>query len=82
LFLSCVVLILGMAFSDNLIEVFAPGKILENVTPEGFKTATILSMSLFCIVLVAAMGGIYFLLYGLLLRKLKKNHKELKKLEV
>ncbi len=28
------------------------------------------------------MGGIYFLLYGILLRKLKKNYQELKRLEI
>lgn len=28
------------------------------------------------------MGGIYFLLYGILLRKLKRNYKELKRLEI
>jgi len=82
LFVSCVVLVIGMAYSDNLIEIFAAGRNLEGVTPEGFKTATVLSMSIFCIILVAVMGGIYFLLYGLLLRKLKKNYRELKKLEV
>lgn len=82
IFLSCFVLVLGMVFSDNLMEIFGKGQNLENVTPEGFKTAAIISMSLFSFVLIAAMGGIYFLLYGLLLRKLNKNYKELKKLEI
>jgi len=82
LFLSCTVLVLGMVFSDNLMEIFGKSQNLENVTPEGFKTAAVISMSLFCVVLIAAMGGIYFLLYGLLLRKLNKNYEELKKLEI
>jgi len=82
LFLSCTVLVLGMAFSDNLMEIFGKDQNLENVTAEGFKAAAVISMSLFCVVLIGAMGGIYFLLYGLLLRKLKKNYKELKKLEI
>ncbi len=34
------------------------------------------------VVFTLFMGGIYFLLYGLLLRKLNKNYNELKKLEI
>lgn len=82
MFIACMVLVLGMAFSDNLMEIFGKNQNLENVTPEGFKTAVVLSMSLFCVILIAGMGGIYFLLYGLLLRKLNKNYKELKRLEI
>ena len=34
------------------------------------------------LIFTLVIGGIYFLLYGLLLRKLNKNYGELKKLEI
>lgn len=82
LFLTCVLITVGMYLSDNLIEVFAQDGKIPNVEPEKLKMVMIGGMAIFSIILVAIMGGIYFLLYGLLLRKLNRNYRELKQLEI
>ena len=82
LFLTCVLITVGMYLSDNLIEIFAPENEMPNIEPEKLKMIMIGSMSIFSIVFIAIMGGIYYLLYGLLLRKLNRNYEELKKLEI
>ena len=82
LFLTCVLITVGMYLSDNLIEIFAPENETPNIEPEKLKMIMIGSMAIFSIVFIAIMGGIYYLLYGLLLRKLNRNYKELKKLEI
>jgi len=64
LFLTCVLITVGMYLSDNLIEIFAPENETPNIEPEKLKMIMI------------------GLLYGLLLRKLNRNYKELKKLEI
>lgn len=46
------------------------------------RTTTMWVLSIAGIVFTALAAGIYFLLYGLLLRKLKTNYNELKQLEV
>ena len=82
LFLTCVLITVGMYLSDNLIEIFSPENEMPNIEPEKLKMIMIGSMSIFSIVFIAIMGGIYYLLYGLLLRKLNRNYEELKKLEI
>ncbi|NJB70482.1 magnesium-transporting ATPase (P-type) [Saonia flava] len=81
LFITCVILVIGIYLTDNISDIF-PIPESKNVSPEKFKRILLWSMSIFSIVIVFVMGGIYFLLYGLLLRKLKRNYKELKQLEV
>lgn len=81
-FLIFAVLITAMFLSENFMDIFPPDSDDQVVSPEKFKITVILIMAVFCIIVLAVLGGIYFLLYGLLLRKLKKNYKELKKLEV
>ena len=70
---------LNDSFMDNFTELAGDSK---EVSPEKLKTTLMVSMAILGVVLTAFFGGIYFLLYGLLLRKLKSNYKELKKLEV
>ncbi len=70
---------LNDSFMDNFTEMAGDG---ESVSPEKLKTTLMVSMAILGVLMIAFFGGIYFLLYGLLLRKLKKNYKELKKLEV
>ncbi|MBD0852034.1 hypothetical protein [Maribacter arenosus] len=54
----------------------------KEIPLEKIKTTAIWVLSIGAIVFTAVAAGIYFLLYGLLLRKLKRNYKELKQLEV
>ncbi|MGI9552189.1 MAG: hypothetical protein ACR2MT_13395 [Aurantibacter sp.] len=76
------VLIGSMYFSENLLDIFPPDSDDMVLSPESFRLTIVLMTAAFCTILLIAIGAIYFLLYGLLLRKLKKNYTELKKLEV
>ncbi len=82
LFLTCCLLFLGMYLNDNLMAVFPSKNTAENISPEKFRNIMLWTMAILSIVLTALVAGIYFLLYGLLLRRLNKNYKELKRLEV
>ena len=77
--LTFIILIVAMYLNDNLMEVFPTNK---KISPEKFKTLILWTISITSIVVIAFFGGLYFLLYGLLLRKLKKNYKELRQIEV
>ncbi len=81
LFLTCVMIVVGIYLNDHLSDVFPSGN-NENISPEKFKSILLWTMSIFSVVLVAVMGLIYFLLYGLLLKSLNRNYKELKQLEI
>ncbi|CAZ94604.1 hypothetical protein Q4603_16460 [Zobellia galactanivorans] len=70
---------LNDSFMDNFSEMAANTK---DVSPEKLKTTLMVSMAIIGVVMIAFFGGVYFLLYGLLLRKLKRNYKELKRLEI
>lgn len=54
----------------------------KEIPLDKIRTTLIWVFSIAAIVFTAIFSGIYFLLYGLLLRKLKRNYKELKQLEV
>ncbi|WP_024480087.1 hypothetical protein [Cellulophaga baltica] len=55
---------------------------VENINPVELKTTLIITIGVFGLIMIAVMGVVYFLLYGLLLRKLNSNYAELKKLEI
>jgi hypothetical protein len=79
---TIIIMIIGVYLSDNITLAFPELKEgLKNISPEKLKITVMLSMGIFGIILTLFMGGIYFLLYGLLLRKLKKNYSELRQLE-
>ncbi|PCJ93213.1 MAG: hypothetical protein COA50_14370 [Flavobacteriaceae bacterium] len=81
LFVSCIVFTFGIYLSDDIANILV---IPENndISPEKLKGILMLGMGIFSVVIVLVMGGVYFLLYGILLRKLNMNYKELKQLEV
>lgn len=72
--------ILGMYFSDNLAGILNidPGKVTN---PVRFKWTVMGVMGILAVVFTTLMGGIYFLLYGLLTRRLYANYKELKRMD-
>ncbi len=82
LFLTCCLLFTGMYLNDNLMAVFPSTNTAENISPGKFRDIMLWTMAIISLLLTALVAGIYFLLYGLLLRKLNKNYKELKRLEV
>ncbi|WP_405396015.1 hypothetical protein [Maribacter sp. Asnod2-G09] len=80
---TIIIMIIGVYLNDNIVSAFPELKdSLENISAEKLKITVMLSIGIFGVILTFAMAGIYFLLYGLLLRKLKKNYSELKHLAV
>ncbi len=76
-------MIIGVYLNDDIFSTFTElQKKAGTVSAEKIKVSLMVAIGIMGVVLTALIGGIYFLLYGLLLRKLKKNYKELKQLEV
>lgn len=77
------IMVIGVFLSNNIVDAFPEMREgLKHVSPEKLRLTLMLSIGGFGTLLVLFVGGIYFLLYGLLLRKLKKNYRELKQLEI
>ncbi len=73
----------GIYLSDELLLAFdGVAEKTKEIPLEKIRTTAIWIFSIAAIVFTAIAAGIYFLLYGLLLRKLKRNYKELKQLEI
>jgi hypothetical protein len=80
---TIIIMIIGVYLNDNIISAFPELKgSLENISQEKLKITLMLSIGIFGVLLTLIMGVIYFLLYGLLLRKLKQNYSELRHLAV
>jgi len=73
------VFIVGMALDDNLVETLNLNN--QNVAPDQLKWLLIGVMTVAGILFTGLLAGIYFLLYGLLTRKLSRNYIELKRME-
>ncbi|MDC6367048.1 hypothetical protein PP183_13290 [Muricauda sp. AC10] len=80
--LTFIMLIVGIYFSDNVLETLNLTDKLDTVPMENIKLIVMGSFAIFGILFTLALGGVYFLLYGLLTRKLRNNYRELQKLEV
>ncbi|WP_370637521.1 hypothetical protein [Flagellimonas sp. HMM57] len=80
--LTFALLIVGVYLSDNVLEVFNLTSKIDTVSEDNVKFVFMLGLAICGILFTAIFGGIYFLLYGLLTRKLRRNHRELQKLEV
>jgi hypothetical protein len=68
--------------NDDFAENFHLGEKAANLPPEKLKQTVILLIGVIGILMTFFMAAVYFLLYGLLMRKLHKNYRELKQLEV
>ena len=73
------VFIVGMALDDNLVETLNLKN--QNIDPDQLKWLLIGVMTVAGILFTGLLAGIYFLLYGLLTRKLSRNYIELKRME-
>ena len=71
----------GMFFSENLVDSLHIQSPDASTDPEHLKWVVMGIMAVAGVVFTAIMGGIYFLLYGLLTRKLYRNYKELQRME-
>ncbi len=67
--------------SPNSLKAFYQFDPSINISDSQFMTILILSQIFVVILMLAFMGLLYYLLYGILLKKLNKNYKELSKLE-
>ncbi|WP_222983763.1 hypothetical protein [Flagellimonas meishanensis] len=79
--LTFILLIVGIYFTDNVLEALDLSGKMSSLAPEKAKWVIMASFAFFGVIFTVALGGIYFLLYGLLTRKLRKNYWELQKLE-
>lgn len=70
----------GMFFSENLIDTLELSR-KTGADPEKIKWLVMGIMAIAGIVFTTVMGGIYFLLYGLLTRRLYYNYKDLKRID-
>ena len=78
-----IMMIIGVYFDDDIFATFSElQNKAQNISAEKIKVGLMIGMGVMGIILTAVMGVIYFLLYGLLLRKLKRNFNDLKQLEV
>ncbi|WP_445381826.1 hypothetical protein [Robiginitalea sp. IMCC43444] len=75
------VFIVGMYLDENLTETLNLNPENANTSPEQLKWIVMGVMAIAGVLFTALMAGIYFLLYGLLTRKLFRNYKELKRIE-
>lgn len=80
--LTFAIMVVGIYFSDNVVEALNLEGNIEDMSMERMKFMIMAVFAVVGIVVTALFGGIYFLLYGLLTRKLRKNFRELQKLEV
>ncbi len=83
LFLIFLYYAIGLYISDEALKsIDGVERLLDKKPLEDVRNAMFLAFSLSGLLVTAIMGGIYFLLYGLLLRKLKGNYEELQRLEI
>ena len=75
--------VVGIYFNDDvLLSIEGVAEKSQEVPLEKLKSLAIWIIAIGGILFTLVMGGIYFLLYGLLLQKLNANYKELQRLEV
>ena len=80
---TVVLSIIGVYLNDDIFSSFGELKDkAENISSEKIKVSIMIAIGVMGVLLTAVMAGIYFLLYGLLLRKLKRNYNDLKQLEI
>lgn len=77
-----IIMLVGVYLNEDITHAFPEFEDkLQDISPDKLKITLMLTIGIFGIVLTLFMAGVYFLMYGLLLRKLNKNYAELKQLE-
>ena len=72
----------GIYTSPNLLELFPRNLEADNLSLGQYRQVLILAVGIGGFAIVSLMAIVYFLLYGLLIRKLRRNHQELRRIEV
>jgi MFS family permease len=79
---TIIIMVIGIYLNEDITNSFPELKdSLENISEDKLRITLMLTIGIFGVLLTLFMGVVYFLLYGLLLRKLNKNYAELKHLE-
>jgi len=80
--LFVIITLFGIYTTSDLSTLFPEMAVsIKKLDAEELKMTLLVTIALFGAILTVLVGGIYFLLYGLLMRKLKRNYHELKRLE-
>ncbi|MCK0145014.1 hypothetical protein MWU78_05095 [Arenibacter sp. F26102] len=82
IFASFMVMAVGIYLNEDPMTAMGYSYRPENISPEKLKTTLIATVVVLGVVVTLVMGCIYFLLYGILLKKLNKNYKELKDMDI
>ncbi len=82
IFLSFLVMAMGIYLNDDPMAAIGYSEKAKNISPENIKTTMMVTVLAIGVITTLVMGFIYFLLYGLLLKKLNKNYKELKEMDI
>tara|TARA_R110002111_G_scaffold78724_3_gene124837 strand:- start:880 stop:1344 length:465 start_codon:yes stop_codon:yes gene_type:complete len=82
IFISFIVMAVGIYLNEDPMTALGYGYKAENINPEKLKTTLVATVVVLGVVVTLVMGCIYFLLYGILLKKLNKNYKELKEMDI
>lgn len=72
----------GIYTTPDLMELFPRDLEAEGLTLVQYKQVLLLAVGIGGFAILSLMGIIYFLLYGFLIRKLRRNHQELRRIEV
>ncbi|NKI26355.1 hypothetical protein HCG49_07245 [Arenibacter sp. 6A1] len=80
--ISFLVMAGGIYLNEDPMSVLGNSYAIEQLNPEKLKVSLSISIVILGFVVTLVMGFIYFLLYGILLKKLLKNFKELQDIDV
>lgn len=76
-----IMIIIGVYLNDDVLSNFSQLREgSKTISPEKLKIGLMIGIGVFGVLMTLFIGSIYFLLYGLLLRGLKKNYHELEQL--
>lgn len=81
IFLSFLVMAMGIYLNNDPMTAIGYTDRFQDVSPKNIKIIMVITVMVCGVVVTMVMGFIYFLLYGLLLKKLNKNYKELKEMD-
>ena len=82
IFASFMVMAVGIYLNEDPMAAMGYSYRPENISPEKLKTTLIATVVVLGVAVTLVMGCIYFLLYGILLKKLKKNYKDLRDMDI
>lgn len=74
---SVLIMLIGVYLNENITDAFPEFK---EISSDKLRVTLMLVIGITGICLTLFMGGVYYLLYGLLLKRLNRNYKELKQL--